>query len=184
MTKPHRPAPPPLDGLEGDLAWTTSPRRRHCLAGDAAGVHHGAPTVATTTSTRLRTALHRSPPLTVPLYDEASELVTATVRAAFWDNGTSLDRHRPGRAGTPPRRDHLRRWRRAAVLHSWPGAWLRRWPRACRRRRRDRSLLPRAGVARCRLAGRARQCAAAVGLMPRRWSAWMGMLVPDRRAPP
>jgi hypothetical protein len=31
------------------------------------------------------TVLHRSPPATVPLYDEACELATATVRAAFWD---------------------------------------------------------------------------------------------------
>jgi hypothetical protein len=31
------------------------------------------------------TVLHRSPPATVPLYDEACELVSATVRAAFWD---------------------------------------------------------------------------------------------------
>ena len=31
------------------------------------------------------TALHRSPPTTVPVYDEACELVAAHVRAAFWD---------------------------------------------------------------------------------------------------
>jgi hypothetical protein len=31
------------------------------------------------------TVLHRSPPAIVPLYDEACELATATVRAAFWD---------------------------------------------------------------------------------------------------
>jgi hypothetical protein len=31
------------------------------------------------------TVLHRSPPSTVALYAETCELVTATVRAAFWD---------------------------------------------------------------------------------------------------
>ena len=31
------------------------------------------------------TALHRSPPATVPVYDEACALVAAHVRAAFWD---------------------------------------------------------------------------------------------------
>ncbi len=31
------------------------------------------------------TALHRSPPATVAVYDEACELVAAHVRAAFWD---------------------------------------------------------------------------------------------------
>ena len=31
------------------------------------------------------TALHRSPPSTVPVYDQECELVAAHVRAAFWD---------------------------------------------------------------------------------------------------
>ena len=41
------------------------------------------------------TALHRSPPSTVPLYDQECDLVTAHVRAAFWDKA-------PAWLGTDP----------------------------------------------------------------------------------
>jgi hypothetical protein len=41
------------------------------------------------------TALHRSPPSTVPVYDQECDLVTAHVRAAFWDKA-------PAWIGTDP----------------------------------------------------------------------------------
>ncbi|MET0494326.1 MAG: hypothetical protein ABW000_14460 [Actinoplanes sp.] len=54
------------------------------------------------------TALHRSPPATVAVYDEACELVAAHVQAAFWDKapewiGTDpVDLERPHvEVGTP-----------------------------------------------------------------------------------
>ena len=77
--------------------WTSSHRRATppCRSHIRSTARPGVPTVSTTTSTRPYTALHRSPPAIVALYDEGCEVIHAQVRAAFWDKA-------PDRVGADP----------------------------------------------------------------------------------
>lgn len=80
------------------------------------------------------TVLHRSPPATVTVYDEAWELVAAHVRAVSSDKALGWICTDPARLGTRSRRGQHPRWRRkrAPVLHTRTGPQLRRHPRVRR----------------------------------------------------